>query len=40
MNDIWIEKYRPSSFDEVVGQDIIVSRVKAMTELERQLLHW
>jgi len=34
MNDIWIEKYRPSSFDEVVGQDIIVSRVKAMTEQE------
>ena len=34
MNDIWIEKFRPSSFDEVVGQDIIVSRIKAMTEQE------
>lgn len=34
MNDLFIEKYRPSKFDEVVGQDIIVSRIKAMTEQE------
>ena len=34
MNDIFIEKYRPGKFDEVVGQDIIVNRVKAMTEQE------
>ena len=32
MNNLFIEKYRPSKFDEVVGQEIIVERVKAMTE--------
>jgi len=32
MNDIWIEKHRPKTFDEVVGQEIIVNRVRAMTE--------
>ncbi len=32
MNDLFIEKYRPSNFDEVVGQNIVVSRVKSMTE--------
>ncbi|MEK6835016.1 MAG: replication factor C small subunit [Nanoarchaeota archaeon] len=34
MSEIWIEKYRPNNFEEVVGQEIIVSRVKAMTEQE------
>jgi replication factor C small subunit len=32
MNDLFIEKYRPSVFDEIVGQEIIVSRIRAMTE--------
>lgn len=32
MNDLFIEKYRPSNFDEVSGQEIIVSRIKAMVE--------
>lgn len=30
--DIWTEKYRPSSFDEIKGQDKIVERVKAMVK--------
>src|SRR3989338_1930107 len=34
MNDIFIEKYRPGKFDEVVGQEVIVNRIKAMTEQE------
>lgn len=29
MEDIWIEKYRPKTLDEVVGQDEIVERLKA-----------
>ena len=32
MTELFIEKYRPSKFDEVIGQEIIVERVKAMTE--------
>lgn len=34
MNNLFIEKYRPSKFEDVIGQDIIVERVKAMTEQE------
>ena len=34
MNNLFIEKYRPSKFEDVVGQEIIVERVKAMTEQE------
>jgi len=30
-NEIWTEKYRPKTFDGVVGQDGIVKRVKALT---------
>ncbi len=29
MNEIWIEKYRPSSLDEIVGQEDIVNTLKA-----------
>lgn len=29
MEDIWIEKYRPKTLDEVVGQDEIIERLKA-----------
>lgn len=32
--DLWIEKFRPRSFDEIIGQDAIVKRVKAMVEDE------
>ena len=30
--DIWIEKHRPKNFDEVIGQDSIVKRLKSMVE--------
>lgn len=29
MHDIWIEKYRPRSMDEVIGQPLVVERLKA-----------
>ncbi|HEC88987.1 MAG TPA: Replication factor C small subunit, partial [Thermoplasmatales archaeon] len=29
MDDIWIEKYRPRTLDEVIGQKPIVERLKA-----------
>jgi len=29
MDDIWIEKYRPKTLDEVAGQDEIIERLKA-----------
>ncbi len=29
-NDMWTEKYRPQKFDEMVGQDEIVKRVKSL----------
>lgn len=32
MREIWIEKYRPKSLDEVVGQKDIVDRLKAYAE--------
>jgi len=28
MDNIWIEKYRPKSFDEIVGQNEIIQAVK------------
>ncbi|MBR9703678.1 replication factor C small subunit [Candidatus Woesearchaeota archaeon] len=31
-SSIWIEKYRPQSFDEIKGQDEIVSRVQAFVK--------
>jgi DNA polymerase III gamma/tau subunit len=30
---IWIEKYRPSKFSEIKGQDKIVERVEALIKL-------
>jgi len=30
-NEIWTEKYRPKTFEEVVGQNEVVKRVKALT---------
>ena len=30
-SDIWTEKYRPKNFNEVVGQDGIIKRIKALT---------
>ena len=32
MSNLFIEKYRPSKFEDVVGQEVIVERIKAMTE--------
>jgi len=29
MKEVWVEKYRPTTLDEIVGQDEIVSRLKA-----------
>lgn len=31
-SSIWIEKFRPKSFDEVIGQEVIVKRIKAFVE--------
>ena len=30
--DIWTEKYRPTKFEEVVGQQEIVKRVKSLVQ--------
>ncbi|MBS3134006.1 replication factor C small subunit [Candidatus Woesearchaeota archaeon] len=30
--ELWIEKYRPSNFEDIIGQEGIVKRVKAMVE--------
>ena len=30
-SEIWTEKYRPSKFSEIVGQDGIIKRVEALT---------
>src|SRR5256885_975975 len=38
MKEIWVEKYRPKSLDEVVGQDEIVERLKAYAK-EANLPH-
>ena len=32
MHSIWTEKYRPETFKEIKGQEIIVTRIKAMVE--------
>ena len=31
-SEIWTEKYRPSKFSEIVGQDEIVKRVEALVK--------
>ena len=31
-SSIWIERFRPKNFDEIVGQDVIVKRIKAFVE--------
>jgi len=31
-SEIWTEKYRPKTFNEVVGQDPIVKRIKSLTD--------
>ncbi len=37
-HEIWTEKYRPKDFNEIVGQDEIVSRVKAFVD-QKNLPH-
>ncbi len=32
VSEIWTEKYRPSTFEEVVGQEEVVKRVKSLTD--------
>ncbi|MBU2634362.1 MAG: replication factor C small subunit [Nanoarchaeota archaeon] len=32
VSDIWIEKFRPSNFDEIKGQDKIINRIRNMVE--------
>lgn len=32
MNKIWVDKYRPQTFDEIIGQDNFVKRVQAFIE--------
>ncbi len=31
-SEIWVDKYRPKSFDEIVGQNFFVTRIKAFIE--------
>src|SRR3989344_5054112 len=31
-SSIWIEKFRPRRFDDIIGQEIIVKRIKAFVE--------
>jgi replication factor C small subunit len=35
---LWIEKYRPQSFDEIIGQKEIVEKLKAMAE-KKEIQH-
>ena len=32
MNQIWVDKFRPQTFDEIIGQDNFVKRVKAFID--------
>mgnify|MGYP001183755980 CR=1 FL=1 len=32
MNQIWVDKFRPQTFDQIIGQDNFVKRVKAFIE--------
>src|SRR3989344_5571019 len=34
MSNLFIEKYRPGKFEDVVGQEVIIERIKAMVEQE------
>ena len=38
MTQIWIEKFRPKSFEELIGQENIVKRIKALVE-QKNLPH-
>ncbi|MGC9137404.1 MAG: replication factor C small subunit [Thermoplasmata archaeon] len=38
MEDVWVEKYRPSKLDDIVGQDYIVERLKAYVK-EKNMPH-
>ncbi len=32
VGEIWTEKYRPSIFPEIVGQNDVIKRVKSLTD--------
>src|SRR3989344_449027 len=34
MSNLFIEKYRPGKFEDVVGQEVIIERIKAMVKQE------
>jgi len=38
MTELWIEKYRPKNFDEIVGQEHVIKRVKSMVK-DKNLPH-
>lgn len=38
MEDVWVEKYRPSKLDEIVGQDYIIERLKSYVK-EKNMPH-
>ena len=38
MTELWIEKYRPKNFEEIVGQEHVIKRVKSMVK-DKNLPH-
>ena len=38
MEDLWIEKYRPSKIEDIIGQDQVVSRINSYIK-EKNIPH-